>query len=153
VLAIATLGTITTLSPAITATFEQEVDQNKFIAIAVPRGDGSAHQLLILEQIALRKPCWKESSTSSITLKLPSLNFDFTGICSTDSNGYSIRMAGQDLGLQYSLSIVKRDGDLVLIGTSNTVEMPLQLLLAEPIVLAQAFLRSFSPVGGLPKNL
>jgi len=36
-----TLGTITTLSPAITATFDQqEVDQNKFIAIAVPRGDG-----------------------------------------------------------------------------------------------------------------
>lgn len=123
VLAIATLGTISTLSPAITATFgQQEVDQNKFIAIAVPRGDGSAHQLLILEQIALRKPCWKESSTSSITLKLLLLNFDFTGICgrSTDSNGYSIRMAGQDLGLQYSLSIVKRDGDLVLIGTSNT---------------------------------
>lgn len=120
--ATATLGIISTLSPAIAATFDQqEVDQNKFIAIAAPRGS-SSHQLLILEQIALHKACWKESGTSSITLELLLLNFDFTGICgrSTDSNGYSIRMAGQDLGLQYSLSIVRRNGDLLLVGTFNT---------------------------------
>lgn len=29
-------------------------------------------------------------------------------------------MKGQDLCLRYSLSVVRRDGDLVLIGTSNT---------------------------------
>jgi hypothetical protein len=44
----ATLGTISALSPAIAATFDQqEVDQNKFIAIAAPRG-GSGHQLRYL---------------------------------------------------------------------------------------------------------
>ncbi|MEO8891185.1 MAG: DUF3747 domain-containing protein, partial [Coleofasciculaceae cyanobacterium] len=46
---------------------------------------------------------------------------DFTGICSrsTDSNGYSIRMGGQDLGLDYLLRIVPRDGKLVLVGSNR----------------------------------
>jgi hypothetical protein len=49
------------------------------------------------------------------------LNFDFTGICgrSTDSNGYSIRMNGEDLGLDYLLRVVERDGDLVLVGSNR----------------------------------
>ncbi len=121
-LATATLGIIGALSPAIPATFnQQEVDQNKFIAIAAPIG-GSNHKLLILEQIASDKACWKESGTSPITVEPELLSFDFTGICgrSTDSNGYSIRMAGQDLGMQYSLRLVRQDGELVLIGTSNS---------------------------------
>jgi N-acetylmuramoyl-L-alanine amidase len=48
------------------------------------------------------------------------LNFDFTGICdrSTDSNGYSLRIAGQDLGLQYGLRLVQRNNDLVLMAYS-----------------------------------
>ncbi len=122
VLATATLGTIIALSPAIATTFEQqEVDQNKFIALAVPRV-GSTPQLIVLEQIASDKACWKESGTDPVTVEPLLLNFDFTGICgrSTDSNGYSIRLAGQDLALLYSLSIVRRNGSLVLIGTSNT---------------------------------
>lgn len=122
VLATATLGIISTLGSAIATEFEQqEVDQNKFIAIAAPRV-GSTPQLIVLEQIASDKACWKESGTNPITVEPLLLNFDFTGICgrSTDSNGYSIRMKGQDLALLYSLSIVRRNGSLVLIGTSNT---------------------------------
>ena len=44
------------------------------------------------------------------------LDFDFTGACdrSTDGNGYSVRINGQDLGVQYRLEISPRQNDLVL---------------------------------------
>lgn len=117
----AAFGTISALSHAIAATFGQkEVEQEKFIAIAAPRGS-SDYQLLIVEQLSDKQACWSESGTNPIVVEPLLLKFDFTGICgrSTDSNGYSIRMADQDLGLQYRLSIVKRDGDLVLVGVSD----------------------------------
>jgi len=50
-------------------------------------------------------------------------------------------MAGQDLGLQYSLSIVKRDGDLVLIGTSNTARNAIAIGRTHSI--SSSFSRSF----------
>jgi Protein of unknown function (DUF3747) len=54
------------------------------------------------------------------------LQFDFTGICgrSTDSNGYSMRMGGQDWGLNYDLRILQRDRDLVLVGVPLRGEGP-----------------------------
>ncbi len=70
VLATATLGIISALVPAIATTFEQqEVDQNNFIALAVPR-TGSTPQLIVLEQIASDKACWKESGTAPVTVVL-----------------------------------------------------------------------------------
>ena len=122
VLATAILGAIGTMSLAAASDFDQlEVEQNNFVAIAVPHKGNSPH-LVILEQISDSQKCWKESGTDPVTVEPLLLNFDFTGICgrSTDSNGYSIRMANQDLALLYSLSIVRRDRQLVLIGTSNT---------------------------------
>lgn len=47
---------------------QQEVDQNKFVALAVPRV-GSTPQLVILEQISDSQPCWKESGTSPVTVE------------------------------------------------------------------------------------
>lgn len=99
---------------------QTEVDQNKYIAVAVPHDAGHRYQLVILEQISPKKACWNESETLSTTVVKPLLlNFNFTGICgrSTDSNGYSIRMAGQDLAGQYDIDIVRRGQTLVLIGT------------------------------------
>ena len=54
-------------------------------------------------------------------LKLLLLDFDFTGICGrfTDSNGYSMRQAGVDLGAQYDFDIVQRGNQLVLLGTKS----------------------------------
>jgi len=120
-LAAAVIGVISAFSPVSAATFSQkEVEQDKFIAIAAPLGSGD-HQLLILEQQSEKQACWSESGTSPVVVEPLLLQFDFTGICgrSTDSNGYSIRMADQDLGLHYRLSLVKRDGDLVLVGISS----------------------------------
>ena len=116
------LGIISACGPANAVDFgEQEVDQNKFVAISVPHV-GSTPHLVILEQISNSQPCWKESETSPVAVEALLLNFDFTGICkrSTDSGGYSIRMAGQDLSLLYKLKIIKHNNDFVLIGISNT---------------------------------
>ncbi|MGF1534937.1 MAG: DUF3747 domain-containing protein [Elainellaceae cyanobacterium] len=96
---------------------QKEVDQNKFVAIAAPFGRNN-HQLLVLEQVSSERSCWAESGAAPVVIDPLLTNFDFTGICgrSTDSNGYSIRVDGEDLGLQYSLRVVERDGDLKLVG-------------------------------------
>lgn len=117
----AAIGTISVFSPANAATFSQkEVEQDKFIAIAAPLGSND-YQLLILEQQSDKQACWNESGTNPVVIEPLLLKFDFTGICgrSIDSNGYSIRMADQDLGLHYRLSIIKRNSELVLVGISN----------------------------------
>lgn len=113
-----TLGLQTRLMlPAIATQFDQrEVNQRQFILVAAPYGNG-LHQLLILEQVSNRRQCWREYGNNPVMVEPLLLNFDFTGICnrSTDSNGYSLRIGGQDLGLQYGLRLVQQNNDLVLI--------------------------------------
>ncbi|NET32366.1 MAG: DUF3747 domain-containing protein [Cyanothece sp. SIO1E1] len=125
-LAATAIGMLGALSPTTAALFDkQEVDNSRFIAVSAPRGrDG--HQLLLLEQISDTQQCWGENGASPTAIEPLLLNFDFTGICgrATDSNGYSIRMADEDLALKYSLRVVERDNDLVLIGVSNDRRSP-----------------------------
>lgn len=118
-LAAAVLSALTPFKPATANPFEQaEVIQEDFIAIAAPVGQTTQYQLLVLEQLSPDRLCWNESGFNPIAVDPLLLQFDFTGICgrSTDSNGYSIRMGGQDLGLNYDLRILQRDGDLHLVG-------------------------------------
>lgn len=111
------------MAPAVSAaTFgQQEVEQERFIAIAAPRAGGSAHQLVILEQLSDERPCWDEFGSSPVIVDPLLVTFDFTGICgrSTDSNGYSIRVNGEDLGLQYSLRVLQQNNDLVLVAVND----------------------------------
>lgn len=124
--AVTTTAAATTLSamaPAFAGQFGQkEVDQNHFVAVASPYRGGAAHQLLVLEQVSDSRPCWSESGNSPILINPLLLEFDFTGVCSrsTDSNGYSIRVNGEDLGLRYSLRVVNQGNDMLLIGAPNT---------------------------------
>jgi len=118
----ALVGVVGAINPAIASTFsKREVDTDKFITVAAPRGLSGSYQLLILEQISSSRPCWSATGSAPVEVDPLLLNFDFTGICgrSLDSNGYSIRMADEDLGLKYSLRVVNRDGDLVLVGVPN----------------------------------
>ncbi len=118
-LAVASFLSVGALNPTTAATFDSaEVKGDNFIAVAAPYGDNK-HQLLIIEQLSNRRPCWRETGSNPVTVDPLLLNFDFTGICgrSTDSNGYSLRMSGEDLGLDYLLRIVERNGELVLVGT------------------------------------
>jgi hypothetical protein len=122
-LAISSLGTITliaTPSNAQTTLFASaEVDQNRFVIAAIPSSINNLHQLVIIEQIAATRNCWSESGSNPTIVNPLLLQFNFTGICgrSTDSNGYSIRMGGQDLGVSYNFSFVRAGNDLVLIGS------------------------------------
>lgn len=115
-LAISSFGATFTPQPAQAALFgERAVAQDDFVAVAAPVGNTGRHQLLVLEQQSDRRDCWAENGS---TVEPLLLNFDFTGICGryTDSNGYSIRTGGQDLGVQYNLRTVRQGSDLVLQG-------------------------------------
>jgi Protein of unknown function (DUF3747) len=103
---------------SLAVTFSQtEVNQGKVVAVAIPRKSGS-YTLLVLEQLSSKKSCWRENGSNPARVDPLLLNFNFTGICgrSTDSNGYSIRMQGKDVGLDYRLSFQKRKDDLILLG-------------------------------------
>ena len=121
--AIATLATslMPIGRPALANTFgQQEVNASRFVVMASPYGD-NLHQLAILEQISNARSCWREYGSNPVQIEPLLLNFDFTGICgrSIDSNGYSIRVGGEELGWRYSLQVVRRGNDLILIGRSN----------------------------------
>ena len=96
---------------------EQSVNASQFVVMAAPRNDVD-YNLVVLEQKSSSRDCWTESNGVINPLLL---NFDFSGICgrATDSNGYSIRMAGEDLGLQYSLRLVDRGNYVALLAAPN----------------------------------
>jgi hypothetical protein len=100
---------------------QRELEQSRLIAVAAPVGNSTGHQLLILEQISDERPCWSESGSNPVIVDPLMLSFDFTGICgrSTDANGYSLRINGQDLGLSYSFKVVERPNNLVLVASLN----------------------------------
>ncbi len=97
---------------------QQPIDSNLTVAIATPVRDGALHNLMILEQIPNQRQCWQEQGQGGgpVVVDPLLLNFDFTGACDrkTDSNGYSVRVNGQDLGVHYRLEISTRQNDLVL---------------------------------------
>lgn len=99
---------------------QTEVDQSRYVVVAVPIPRGG-YRLLVVEQIKDTRPCWRTAGSNPTVVDLLLATFNFTGICgrATDSNGYSIRVAQQDLGLQYSLRIEQGEGELVLVGSSN----------------------------------
>ena len=108
------------LKPATANTFdEKEIDQNQVIAIASPYRNG--YNLVVIEQIEGKNQCWRESAGSPVLVEPLLLNFDFTDHCrrATDTNGYSIRIAGQEYGTDYLLDIVKKGGELHLIATNR----------------------------------
>lgn len=111
-------------TPASAVQFEQAEINNpeNFVIVAAPAGR-IGYGLLIIEQVKNDRPCWDEVETGpGPTIVDPLLTrFDFTGICGrgNDSNAYSVRTGGEDLGLQYSLRVLRQGNDLVLVAASN----------------------------------
>ncbi len=103
-----------------------EIDQSGFVAVASPIGNGARHQLLLIEQKSNTRACWGESGSNPTIIDPLLLTFNFSGICgrATDANGYSIRVNDEDLGLKYSLAIVRQGGDMVLIGRPQSRSNP-----------------------------
>ena len=139
IVTLTTLGllTLSSIIPAKANLFDQkEVDQSRYVAIAIPRDFGP--QLLILEQKTDARQCWSESGDRPTLVDPLLLTFNFTGICgrATDSNGYSIRMAGTDLALDYALSLQMSGGDIRLMGISRIDSNAPRLLIGKTYGLA-----------------
>lgn len=106
------------IAPAVAAVEfgQQPIPAERVVAVASPVSGGDFYNLIVLEQLNNSRPCWREEGGQPTRIDPLLLNFDFTGICDrkTDSNGYSLRVAGEDLGLTYRLEIDRRSDDLVL---------------------------------------
>ena len=92
----------------------QPLRQESFAVLAQPVGR-SDWKLLVLEQIKQRPLCWTKRVDG---LMDPTLNtFNFAGICSRylDSNGYSLRSGGEDLGTRYRLNVRQKGNMLELL--------------------------------------
>ena len=84
------------------------VPQERFAVLAQPIGR-TQWKLMVLEQIKAQPRCWRARQDGLVE---PSLNrFNFSGICKRylDSNGYSLRSGGQDLGTRFRFRL-KRSG-------------------------------------------
>ena len=87
------------------------VPEKHFAVLAQPIGRAQ-WKLLVLEQIKVQPRCWRARQDGLVE---PSLNrFNFSGICKRylDSNGYSLRSGGQDLGTRFRFRL-KRSGTLL----------------------------------------
>ena len=89
------------------------LNQASFAVLAQPVGS-SDWKLLVLEQIKRSPRCWTPRPDGLVE---PTLNrFDFAGICSRylDSNSYSLRSGGEDLGTRFRLRLQQRGSTLRL---------------------------------------
>lgn len=108
----------TTAAPNAAATFGAlETSQTPYILVAQPTsslGGSQRYGLMIIEQKKPDPLCYSTTGSNPTQVNVLLLNFDFSGICgkSTDTNGYAVRIAGQDIA--YDPVIENRNGTLVL---------------------------------------
>ena len=99
---------------------EESVPDEQVIAVAVPAG-AIGYNLAVVEQIPGKQQCWNESGSQPTIIDPLWTTFDFTGSCrrSTDSNGYSVRVDGQDTSLDYMLNIVPKGDEFQLVAQNR----------------------------------
>jgi N-acetylmuramoyl-L-alanine amidase len=118
------------LGNAIAQTYgAQELDQSRILLVSAPGSRLRPHQLYIIEQISDDRPCYTITGSSPGEVNPLWTTFDFSGICgrASDTNGYSIRTANEDLGIRYRLQIRESDGELLLLGVPSDRSTPLQI--------------------------
>ncbi|HIK44172.1 MAG TPA: DUF3747 domain-containing protein [Leptolyngbyaceae cyanobacterium M65_K2018_010] len=94
------------------------VNEANFLIVAAPGTTAQPYRLLIMEQIQPSPACW--SIVNPGNARPTQVNalwntFDFTGVCrmQRDTNGYSVRLAGQDVSAA-RFEINNVNGDLLL---------------------------------------
>lgn len=127
------LATVTTIGMSAIAPMQAKatqfdefaVDQSKFVAVAVPF-NYRRYKLAIIEQVPGAKSCWSESGSNPTVVDLKLLSFDHTDDClkAVDTNGYSLRINGQDDKVAYLLNLVERNGQLELIADHQDPSKP-----------------------------
>lgn len=100
---------------------ETDVPDDQIAVIAVPAGS-IGYNLAVIEQIPGQQQCWSESGSQPTIIEPLWTTFDFTGSCNraTDSNGYSVRVDGQDTSLDYLLSVVSKGDTLELVAQNRS---------------------------------
>ena len=118
--------------------------QERFAVLAQPVGTAK-WKLLVVEQVKAQPRCWTPRQDGLVE---PSLNrFDFSGICKRylDSNGYSLRSGGQDLGTRFRFRLQQS-------GTSLRLEA-LDPQQRAPLLVGQASILGRDPNGFVPVQL
>ncbi|WOD38901.1 DUF3747 domain-containing protein [Nodosilinea sp. E11] len=100
------------------------INEANFLVVSVPGSAAQPHRLYIVEQVQPNPPCWSVANTVGGRTEINALwnTFDFSGVCrlQRDSNGYAIRLNGQDVaGARFEVN--QRDGDLLLQFAPSTV--------------------------------
>ena len=114
------------ISPVEATTFnEQQVDQNQFAVVAVPFGHRE-HRLEIIEQVAGKQQCWNESGAAPAQIDLLLLNFDHTDSCRRviNTNGYTLRLDGDDDRVSRIVKIIQDRGELKLVAFHKDPTQP-----------------------------
>ncbi|BAW95870.1 S-layer like protein [[Synechococcus] sp. NIES-970] len=144
-IALASISCLLPLRPAQSQSIfgETEINPNNMAAIAVPLNSGG-YNLLVVEQLERpdRQECWAETGSNPTTVEPLLLNFDFTGFCrrSTDSNGYSMRVGGEDFGQSHLLRIIPWENEMLLVATPN-VNTQDEIVIGRTNGLADGFLK------------
>ena len=123
------VGLVSSMGAAIAQTFGKvEVDQSQYVVVAARGSRLVPYSLMVIGQLTNERPCWSELGTNPVEITPLLLDFDFSGICSraTDSNGYSPRLADEDLGSRYRLQVTEQEGDLVLSAVPRPGPRPTQ---------------------------
>ena len=99
---------------------EENIPQSQVVAVAAPFGN-NRYNLVVVEQMPGKDNCWNERETQPTIIDPVWTTFDFTGHCrrATDSNGYSVRLDGQDTSQDYLLDLVERDGEIKLVALNR----------------------------------
>lgn len=109
---------------------QQPIADDRIVAVAEPVNNGRFYKLLIIEQLSSVRRCWQEQGSNPTTVNPLLLTFDFSGICgrSSDSNGYSVRVDGEDLGSRYRLQVEQQGDTLVLVASPSPLQRGLPKL-------------------------
>ncbi|TVQ11269.1 MAG: DUF3747 domain-containing protein [Leptolyngbya sp. DLM2.Bin27] len=100
------------------------VNEANFLVVSVPGSIAQPHRLYVVEQVQSSPACWSVANTRGGLTEINALwnTFDFSGVCrlQRDSNGYAVRLNGQDItGARFEVN--QRDGDLLLQFAPSTI--------------------------------
>lgn len=100
------------------------INEANFLVVSVPGSVAQPHRLYIVEQLAASPACWQIINPGGEPTQINALwnTFDFSGVCrlQRDSNGYAVRLNGQDVsGARFEVN--EKDGDLLLQFAPSTI--------------------------------
>lgn len=119
------------------------LEQERFVLVAAPIGDGSRSQLNIYEQVRNTRPCYAVSGEKPAAVDPLLATFDFTGVCSRyiDANGYSLRVGEVDLATSYRLSVTRTNDDTVLVARPTRAGAGPEVVVARTMGSGDGFLQ------------